>query len=538
MSTTNPITCLPPMTIAPGICHHLRLSLVLLLVVAVRVRGVEELSSNGIGGGRWSDPRSWHGGVVPTENHRVVISGADTIHFDGGVQETPHCAGLSIDPRGVLTFRMDGQPHHLLVKGSVTSFGTIRVDATRDPESQVALMLVAENAKDRVVQLLRGSALLLYGANPETDGQTLNIALTSIIGSDFTGGRILADGDAMIDVQRVRLSAMQIQASRLDNTGYKSNQRLNLIMNHFENGSGVSLTLCDTAVIKDNRFSYGERPVSDLAAIALAQCSLTVCRGNQIEKYNRGIDLTQEIDVSVLNNRIRACQTGLLSRQGRNSMIKGNSVSNTVAAILLDSTSGIVEDLRVAGAKTGVDVRNSAMQFTDLIFTNLAPEAVPLLLRGSAVTLLNCNVSARDIRLEGKPPAAGFWVQCMNYLVVRLTGKVPPRAVVQVATAAVSGGVPKGGAADLNVRNSPASSGPLGWSPLPNTMRPLIVRSWTILANEEVRDPPFYDLQVMGFNPDDTPNPKPLHARVIEPRDSWFRVDPNAPVATLEVKLP
>ena len=127
----------------------------------------------------------------------------------------------------------------------------------------------------------------------------------------------------------------------------------------------------------------------------------------------------------------------------------------------------------------------------------------------------------------------------MNYLVVRLTGKVPPRSIVQVATAAVSGGVPKDGAADLNVRNSPADVGPSGWSPLPGTMRPLIVRSWSASRGTRRSRCPLLRSDRPAVPGRGAPDPKPLHAQVYpNPRDAWFRPAPNAAVATLEIKLP
>lgn len=526
----------------PSLCWRRLSALVVLLAGVARAHAGEAdvRSSNGMGGGRWSDPQTWHGGVVPGVSNRVVISGADTVHFDVPRDGRPHCAGLAVDPSGVLSFRMDGGTNVLVVNGPVTVYGTIRADATRDPGSQAGLELVAETLQDRTVNLLRGGGLLLYGAPAGAGGGGVpNLTLAAAPGSDASGGRVVAEGEAMIDLQRVAIAAVSVQASNLDNTGYKPNQRLNIIACHFTNGAAVRLAYCDTAVVRDNVFRIGAQPVRVTSAITLARGSLSACRGNLIDGYNQAINFAHEVDVSLLDNRFFNQQVAIAGTHGRNCMIKGNAISNAVGGVELAHSSGVVEDLRVAAArKNGVVLRQSALQLTDAVFEALAPDAVPLLLDSSSVTLLNANLDSKAIRLTGKRPAEGFWVQAMNYLVVRLTGKVPPRSIVQVATAAVSGGVPKDGAADLNVRNSPADVGPSGWSPLPGTMRPLIVRSWSIKGNEEVADPPFYDLTVRRFQADGAPDPKPLHAQVIEPRDAWFRPAPNAAVATLEIKLP
>lgn len=525
-----------PLSLSP--CKALTVFSSLLLAALVpAAAGAAEVSSNGSGGGRWSDPLSWHGGAVPSVADKVVVGGADVIHFDGGRQDAPNCAGLAIDPGGVLDFATGpGVTNHLLVDGPVTAHGTLRVDATRDPTCRIGLVLVGADNETRTITLLRGGAMLLYGA--EMDGGTYNIMIAAGPPQDRSGGLITADGGVMLDLQRIEIAAFRIAANRLDNTGYKANQRLNLIGCLFTGGSSVRLTYCDTAAIRDNRFTAPLHATRD-TAVDLVYNSLTTCRGNRIEGYYQGFDLTRETDVSILDNHIIDTRTAIISRYGGNSMIRGNTVSNVLNGVVMESNSGIIEKLLVGNATSyGVSLSDSAMQISDVITRDMPTNAVPLRLNSSAATMVNCSMTPADIRLEGAMRPEGYWVRCMSYLVIRLTGKVPPQSIVRVATAAVSGGVPKDGSADLNVRNSPVNVGPTGWTPLPGTMRALVVRAWQIGADKKPASPPFYDLEVAGFQADGAPDAKPRHKSVIEPAAGWFRPDPDAPVATLEVKLP
>ncbi len=509
-----------------------------LFVMSLGANELPRYSSNGLGGGLWSDPRSWHGGEVPAADSQVVISGADTILFD--LTPAPyHCRGIAIDPNGVLGFALTGATNLLRVAGTLEVYGTIRADATREPESRAGLALVSESGRERTITLLRGGAILMYGAQFPAGEQRPNLVLESITAAGAADGVLLADGDAMIDLQRIGLVAMRIEANRLDNTGYKPNERLNLLACHFSEGANVRLAHCDTAVIRDNLFLPAARS-RNKTALHLTRGSLTLCRGNLIRGYEQGIYFAHEIDISIQGNQIsETVKAALSGEHARNCMIKGNVVSNATTGVSLAESNGVLEELLLDDiSRHGITLRRRQMQLTDVTFKNLAAEAVALQSDGAQVTLLNVNLTPTDIKLSGKAPEDGLWVEMMNYLVVRLTGRVPARAILQVATAAVSGGVPKGGAADLNVRNSPATIDAAGWSPLPTTMRPLILRSWGLRGPDQVVEAPFYDLAIYGFLPKGGPDPRPLHKQVVEPGNNWFRPLPNAPAATLEIKLP
>ncbi len=515
-----------------GVCTVL--ILVFALGFGTLAQGITERHSNGLGGGRWSDSSTWHGGILPAASDHVVITASDTVIFDAGERDIPNCAALSIDPSGVLTFRLDGSSQRLKVAGRIESYGTIRVDASDDRGSRVAIMLCATQPEQRVIRLLRGSALLLYGtASGSADDS--NVVLASE--GNAEGGSVEATGDVLLDLQGIRISGIHLRATGIDNTGYRPLQRLNLVNNRFRDGARLTLEQCDTAVIQKNHFLQAGDSTMLETAITLQQCSLTACKDNRIEGYAQGVEARRDVDVAIQGNVVSGAKTGISLRTGRNGMIKGNRLLDCEIGLLLEEATGVVEGLRLEKVRRSIYVRKSTVQLMDVAVGEKTEDVVPLTLHDATVTLLNCNISADSIKLEGSRPPGAFWVQNMNYLVLRVTGKKLPRAVVQVNTAAVSGGVPKG-AADLNVRNVPARVSENGWTPLPRTLSSIVLRSWQIDASKKLNAAPFYDLLVMPVVDATNQAPSILHKQVVEPRDEWFRADPNAMEPTLEVKIP
>jgi hypothetical protein len=125
----------------------------------------------------------------------------------------------------------------------------------------------------------------------------------------------------------------------------------------------------------------------------------------------------------------------------------------------------------------------------------------------------------------------------MAYLVAQVKGSRPAEAEVRVRTASASGG-PPANAADLNVRNSPAKLTADGLTPLPRTLRPLIVRTWSIGRDGKEKVAPFYDLSVTAPGATEGAPAAVLKTQTVEPKETWDRLEPNKPVATVEVTLP
>ena len=504
--------------------------------LALRVGGgllAAERHTNGLGGGLWTDPGSWHGQVSPAATDVVVIASGDTLQADAGEAV---CAGLLIDPDGVLAARPAGTPRRLLVTGPVESYGLIRVDAAREPQAAFTLRVEAAEPGARVIRLHRNSGLLLYGpASPEAGAPGVSLEAGAPGGADAAGA-IEAGPGVRLDLAGVRVLNWAVKATGLDNTGFKPDERLNLASCRFEGFGRIELKECDSALVAGNRLEWRGTEAALAPAVSASSCKLGDLRQNRVTgRFPAGFDLASETDPAVTSNTVEGAEAGFSFRSCANPMIRANAALGCGDGLRIAGGSGAVEGLRVRGVRRGVVLTECQVQVSDARIEDTPDGAAPVHLESASVALLNVNVTTNQIRRSGRAPAGKEpWATQLHYLVVKAAGAFPPGSEVAVATAAASGG-PPGGLADLNVRNSPARILANGLTPLPRTLRPLVVRGWRIDNAGVFREAPFYDLKVTGA-PDPATGARPvLKAQVVEPRENWYRPEPDAPAPTLEV---
>ncbi|MCE9592303.1 MAG: hypothetical protein K8S99_17490 [Planctomycetes bacterium] len=503
----------------------------------------QAVHSNGQGGGRWTDPGAWHGGTLPEAGDIVIIATRDTVEFDGTDASKPTCARIQIDPGGTLAFRspLGDDKYTLIVNGPIESYGTLRLDATASPRGSVELRLVSDDSAQRVVRLLQNGSFLAYGRKG-MQGDRRNVIISTREpekGKPRLAAMVVANNDSMLDVADAHLSDVVLFAADLDNTGAASNERLNIAENRFTGLARVSMIRCDTPTVRDNVFTSGDAVLPE-PAISAGSCQLAQVIQNRITGgYGCGVSMEDDVDSSVTENSVEKAAKGMFWR-GRNAMIKGNIFKDCTIGVQLHAMSGVVESLVIEGAKTDIDLLSSVVQFTDCRAGAVAKDGTVLNVNVSAATLLNCNIPAEAIKVNGAAPGGGPPVEAMQYVVVRVNGKYAPGTKVDIRTNEASGGKPTVvGAADLNVRNSPAPLTSDGLTPLPRSLRALVLRSWRLdAAGKKMAPAFFYDMTVTA--PADKPDqpPKVLKSQVIEPSDKWYRAEANAPTPTMEVTLP
>jgi len=482
-----------------------------------------EIHSNGTGGGLWSNPSTWMGGKVPDSNDTVIISMRDNVVFDVSGKEEPSCSGLKIDPEGILAFKKMPGILVLTVKGGIKSYGAIRLDTTSSETGAQELRLLPPAE----ITMLENSAFLVYG-KPVSGNESVNIRLTAPAET-----RMVANDKAMIDIQNASITGIVFYIYNLDNTGNAPDERINFIGCRFLGSSRVFLQSCDTPLLKNNIFNGSSIP-SDQSALYLSYCSLAQVFNNVFKGvYHSAIRAENDKDSTVNGNSVEGSVYGVYWNAGKQAMIKYNKISNCTNGVFMNATEGLLEGIIVNSCSKPFSLNSLYMQMTDCRVENTATNCF-LELNNASVTLLNCNIADDQIRCTGEP-ATDYYAENMQYVIVKLNGNLPAGAVtVGMQTAKVSGGVPEG-KADLNVRNSPAKISLDGWSPLPQSMRALTVRSWTIGKDGKVVRPPFYDLIVYAAQ-EGSP-PKEIKQLLVEPQDKWYRPDPNEKNAAVEVNL-
>ncbi len=315
-----------------------------------------EIATNGVGGGPWSDPATWRGKVVPGPKDDVVILKFDVAIFDKNDDGKISCRKLQIDPKGALFFKTGAGKQVCCIAEAIDCYGVIKLDGTKSANDSLELRMVGASADQRKIKLNKGAAFLLYG-KANLPKERRNVALHSPKLADQKDDLVSvvdADGFVSIDWQRAEFKNVKLWAKKIDNTGAKANERINLIENQFTGQSRINLVSCDTPIIAKNSFEYAEKTPLTEAAINVSYSPLAEIKSNNIRgAYAVGITVSNQSDSVLENNTIEKCSVGIACGYGvPNTMIKKCVVRGCELGIKLEGASGVIEDTIVEGATT------------------------------------------------------------------------------------------------------------------------------------------------------------------------------------------
>ncbi len=479
--------------------HLFPLILVLAVVcVAPRLRA-KEIHSNGLGGGRWSEAATWHGGVVPTAEDDAVIAARDTVLFDRDDTDQPTCKQLLLDANSNLAFQSGLGPRTLSVNGLIEAYGSIKMHAPGLTD-RMELRLVAKEPAERIFKLQRGASLFLVGRPNLPDGKR-NVAIVSPVApgeKNPAPAELTAVARTMVDLQHAQFDNVSVSITGIDNTGAKPNERCNVIGNRFTAFGRLSVAHCDTPAIVKNEFRAQKAAMVRPSALSVSVCQLADVRDNRIYgAYAIGIALSAG-ECSVTGNLIEDCATGISWHTG-NAMLKQNILRNCHTGMSLRTLTGSAEDTLIDHAITAVSLAAAKVQLTSITVTNAVTNKV-LHLVSSSLTMLNCNIRPEQVALtpssvkpkivRGEEP-----LEALEFLVIGVKGAVPSGAYVEVVTA--NPAVPLlPDVTDLNIRNSPAPLRSDGLTPLPQSLTPLVVKSWRMQEDGVIVPAPEYALSV------------------------------------------
>ena len=532
---------------------HLRRLLITALAVGLACGGAmgaraAEIYSNSTGGGTWSAPATWRGGKVPGPEDDVVIARDDVVTFDRRDDQAATCHNLSLDPRSVLQFKTGAGAILLTAGGLVESYGSIKLDASRAATDRHEIRLISADAEQRILRLEKGGGLVVSGRGGLPRGAH-NAFLTARPPKTEPpvdpSGILEAAAGSTIDLKRVEIENLYVQASNIDNTGAKAGERVSFVRNHFIGTSRLSLTSCDTPLVAENRFERDAIPPLAQAALYLTGCPLAEIRANTVRgTYTYGIMGYGQPETSVTGNLIEKCPNGFYW-YGYDTMIRQLTIRDCGASLAFTSATGAMEDVTIEGCTSGY-YHNGIAQITNLVVRNMQPtNAYDIYFGSGSLKLVNCNIKPEQIQWnpgafppqlpteKRRPPA----VEAMHFLVAQLKGPFPPGATIDLRTAGPAA-APAAGAVDPNVRNSPAPVLSSGFTPLPKTLEPLILRGWMFDPDGKPVPVPEYQLRVLGPPPAGAGEGPVLKTLSIKPDETWYRPQPNDKRATLEVTLP
>lgn len=503
----------------------------------------EPIHSNSVGGGKWSQPDTWEDKRVPVPTDVVVIASGDKVIFDRDDSTATSCASLQLDPESLLDFQSGVGRRVLRVAGPVENFGVIRMDGTLSPDDHLEIQLIGMTEGDLAVR--RGGGLVISGY-AQLPGGGRNVALLRVLADkSSTAGRLTAETGCSIDIKNTRVENFSSQFSRINNTGIRPNERLNLTGNQLVETS-VSFEDCDTPRLTKNELS-GARALH--YAVMVLRTPMVEIKDNTISGYGNGI-MASYSTLTLNDNTIEDTGKGIYV-QASNLTVVGGAVRGSSIGIDYRFSPGSIQDVAIENCGTAILSDNSSIQVSNV--TIQMPEdkmdekdkkdekdKFALEVINGSVIFFNSNVDPKMVKIEmGEKEAAKKFpvpVTLMQYLVVKVTGKIPPDAHVMLQTLKRSTPLAEG-AVDPNIRNSPATIRPNGLTPLPRSMGALSVKSWAMKWDGSFEPSPTYRLTVFVPVPGGEGKIKESKSIEVQPNETWFRPDLDSKDPTVEVSL-
>ncbi len=514
-----------------------RLACVLTLWLSAGWAGAAEIYSNGTGGGAWSDPSSWRGNRVPGPDDEVFIRLFDAISFDKNDDGKISCRMIEVQPRGIFQFKAGAGKAVCVVAEGIVTNGAVKLDGTKDARDFFELRLVGTTLAKRKIKLNKGSGLLLYG-KPDLPGGKKNVLVSGPTTDKIKEAAVVeVEGQAAIDWQRAHLLNVRLSALKLDNTGAKPQERIQLVGNRHEGLSSVLIHSCDTPVVKDNDFVYaGPLNVVD-AGLTTAFSPLAEIKNNRFEgNYNIALLLNSQNDTTVQGNTFTGCLHAVRSDAGLGEvMMKSNAFVKCYHALHFVGSTGNIESTTVDEAFHALFAQNANLQVTGLVVQKTVPKGHAIHQTYGQLSLLNCNISPTDVKISQigalvPPPVT---VRCQQYVWASVVG-APEGSLLDLQTKGVE---LKPGTFDRNIRNTPV---PIvgGKTPGPQDVNALIVLSWSLNEKGMPLPIPEYTLKILGPAPsEDAPRPL-LKTSVYQPPANGFIENLNDAKPNLEVKVP
>jgi parallel beta-helix repeat protein len=488
----------------------------------------EPIRSNGKGGGAWSAATTWQGGKVPA-GEPVAILGKDVVDLDTNAA----CEELVVDPQGAL--RVVGKSKTMLtltLRKALRVFGGVMVDFSKDREGRFECVWTNAEASGFEFLLSDGCKLIGKGASGTT-GAPPNVVFRIATNALPAGATVpkpipLTLGTKMlVECENVVLEGFEIQATGMDGSGLKFNERCSFRGCHFIR-SPVTFQYCKKIEFEGNVSS--DSPAHGVYLYGASNSRITSNLFLRCAPSTAGISSYGSTDCELADNTVRSCYYGMNFVACSEIIFSKNRYEQNLYGLFLNSCSRITGQSCLFDSNTVSHLHATfaspvEYRFFDCVFQN-TPTNVNCASIGVDGTVL-VDIVNSPFQTYQKDGARGP-LTFSAYVDVFVTneqgeplGRVPLRVLSGAKVAATS--------------RTEAVGARTGYTPLPSTHRPLVVPWFRFAPSEGLTNPAkslSYQLEADGTTLGYTKQTVPL---VVD--ETFVRPDPNKPTKTITIKL-
>lgn len=490
----------------------------------------ETIRSNGKGGGPWSAPATWQGGKVPSGGPVSILS-RDIVDLDAAARPVVACEELVIDPKGVL--RVAGANKAALtltIRKSLHVFGGMLVDLSKDPDGRFECVWTNADPSSLQILLGEGGKIAWKGATGATPNVVFRVD-TNAWPATAAPTRLVPltlGGKMSVECEGVTFEGFDVQATGIDGSGIKFNERLEFRRCHFVR-SPVTINRSTKIEFHGNRLTNS--PVHCLSLYAVTHSRFT---SNTMERagHPSAVLVTYGVGESEISaNRLRHGYYGMNLVSSSDLILRDNRIEETEYGLFLNSCSRITGHRLYFSSNSTFNLAATfaspvdPYRFFDCTFANATANTnyASVQVSGAcSVDLVNTPLQSHD-----KAPTCGplLFSAYADIFVTNEQGAPLGRVLLRVLS----------GARVIATSRTEAIGARAGHTPLPSSHRPLVI-PWYRFAPQEGETNPAtsrsYTLEVDGSHLGYQKQSVPL---VVD--ETWLRPDPEKPTKTITVKL-
>jgi len=313
------------------------------------------VTSNGSGGGDWSNASTWSSGQIPSANEDVTISAGDTVTISGGELSAK---SITVEAGATLEVNTNGSDKLLVVKGNITVNGTLRIRSSSDASYGTYIKFDCDSNGEYGI-IVTGTGLLDVEGTSKSDQDVYITALTQ---DGAHNAYIYCEADSECHIKYADISYMGLNAGDKygiyveDVDGSSSGEGFSIEASKIHNGyEGIVLNGSKYAVIKEDEIYQISQKGIEEAGVILSSMIIDNLIG---ETGGEGIHIIGSGE-TITGNIIYATGTRGIEVSGTGDIIRNNTIcGGKDDGIWIEGANTIIKDNQIcyqATAGEGID---------------------------------------------------------------------------------------------------------------------------------------------------------------------------------------